>query len=30
MLELFDKDFRAAVKKMLQLEMTNDLKTNEN
>lgn len=30
MLELFDKDFRAAVKKMLQLEMTNNLKTNEN
>ena len=30
MLELFDKDFRAAVKKMLQLEITNNLKTNEN
>ena len=30
MLELFGKDFRAAVKKMLQLEMTNNLKTNEN
>ena len=30
MLELFDKNFRLAMKKILQLAITNNLETNEN